>query len=185
VCSSHFPESTVYITDISDDSLLKEWKPLNSQIPFRDFANSPKKFDVIFLNDVFEHVSDPLFVLKQLSEKLKSHGRIFVDTPKQFWIYPVTRLLSKFLHTKVLKGTVSTAHLQIWSKQSFELVVKESGLSLFKYEEASEYTMPADYYMNNMGIKNPIIRFMGSLFYRNARHLAKNKIMCVLTANQA
>ena len=180
VCRSHFPESTVYITDISDDSLLEEWKPLNTQIPFKDFANDQRKFDVIFLNDVFEHVSDPLFVLRQLSGKLKRHGKIFIDTPKQFWIYPVAKLLSRTLYTKVLKGTVSTAHLQIWSKQSFELVVKESGLLLSKHEEASEYTMPAGYYMKNMGIKNPLIRLMGSLFYRNARYLATNKIMCVL-----
>jgi len=175
----------VYITDISDDSLLDEWKPLNTQILFKDFANDQRKFDLIFLNDVFEHVSDPLFVLKQLLGKLKNHGKIFIDTPKQFWIYPVTKLLSNTLYTKVLKGTVTTAHLQIWSKQSFEFVVKESGLLLSKYEEVSEYTMPADHYMKNMGIKNPLIRLMGSMFYRHARYLAKNKIMCVLSASQA
>lgn len=185
VCRSHFPESTVYITDICDDTLLEAWRPLNTQIPFKDYADDLRKFDVIFLNDVFEHVSDPLFVLKQLSGKLKLHGKIFIDTPKQFWIYPVSKLLSRTLYTKVLKGTVSTSHLQIWSKQSFELVVKESGLGLSKYEEASEYTMPADHYMKNMGIKNPIIKLIGSLFYRNASRLAKNKIMCVLSANQA
>lgn len=185
VCRSHFPEATIYITDISDVSLLEEWKPLNTQIPFADFANDQRKFDVIFLNDVFEHVSNPLFVLRQLSGRLKRGGIIFIDTPKQFWIYPVTKLLSKTLYTKVLKGTVSTAHLQIWSRQSFELAVKQCGLSISKYVEESEYTMPAVFYMNNMGIKNPLIRLVGSLFYRNARHVAKNKIMCVLSANQA
>lgn len=185
VCKSHFPESTVYITDIIDDSLLDEWKPLNRQIRFKEFANDPREFDLIFMNDVFEHVSDPSFVLKQLSGKLKPHGKIFIDTPRQFWIYPITKLLSKTLYTKVLKGTVSTWHLQIWSKQSFELVVNHSGLSLSKYAEASEYTMPAVYYMDNMSIKNPLIRLIGSLFYRNARHIAKNKIICVLSANQA
>ena len=181
VCRSHYPEATVYITDISDDALLEEWKPLNTQIPFTDFANDQRKFDVIFLNDVFEHVSDPLFVLNQLSGKLKLGGKIFIDTPKQFWIYPVTKLLSKTLYTKVLRGTVSTAHLQIWSRKSFELSVIKSGLSISKYAEESEYTMPATFYMNNMGIKNPLIRLVGSLFYRSSRHVAKNKIMCVLS----
>jgi len=75
VCRSHFPETKVYITDISDDSILEEWKSMNVQIPFKDFANDQRKFNVIFLNDVFEHVSDPLFVLKQLSGKLKPHGK--------------------------------------------------------------------------------------------------------------
>jgi len=180
VCKSHFPEATVYITDISDESLLKEWSASNTQIPFKDFEKNETQFDFIFMNDVFEHVSDPLFVLKQMKKKLKKGGKVFIDTPKQFWIYPFTKLFSKTIYTKVLKGTVSTAHLQIWTKNSFELVVSESGLKIYKYEETSEYTMPADFYMRNMGITNPIIRLAGKIFYGNAKLLAKNKIVCVL-----
>jgi len=185
VCKSHFPEATLYITDISDESLLEEWSALNTQIPFMDFAKDETKFDFIFMNDVFEHVSDPLFVLKHMSGKLKKGGKVFIDTPKQFWIYPFTKFASKALYTKVLRGTISTAHLQIWSKQSFEMVVRESGLRITKYEETSEYTMPADFYMQNMGITNPILRVAGRIFYGNAKWLAKNKIVCVLSNNSA
>ena len=55
-------------------------------------------FDFIFLNGVFEHIGDPLFVLQQLSLKLKPKGKIFIDTPKQFWIYPITKILSKSIN---------------------------------------------------------------------------------------
>lgn len=181
VCKSHFPESNVYITDISDDSLLEEWRATNNQLPFGRFDEDEIKFDYIFLNDVFEHVSDPLLVLRQLQKKLKTGGKIFIDTPKQFWIYPLTKLISKALYAKVLRGTVSTSHLQIWSKKSFDFVVRESGLKVVAYEESSEYTMPADFYMKNMGITNPFLKFAGRLFYRNAKRLAKNKIMSVLS----
>ncbi len=184
VCRSHFPGATVYITDISDGALLEEYRPLNIQIPFKEFAGDRHTFDVIFLNDVFEHVSDPVQVLRQLAAKLKPGGRLFIDTPKQFWIYPATKLLSGALYTKVLRGTVSTAHLQIWSKPSFELVVKAAGLAVVKYEEASEYTMAPNFYLNNMGIQNPVMRLAGRLFYRNARYLAKNKIISVLSPIQ-
>jgi SAM-dependent methyltransferase len=183
VCRSHFPGATVYITDISDGSLLEEYRPLNVQIPFKEFNDDRRTFDVIFLNDVFEHVSDPVQVLQQLAGKLKPGGRIFIDTPKQFWIYPITKLLSSALYTKVLRGTVSEAHLQIWSKPSFERVVDAAGLSIARYEEASEYTMAPDFYLNNMGIRNPLIRLAGRLFYRNARYLARNKILAVLSAS--
>ena len=137
------------------------------------------------MNDVFEHVSDPLFVLKQLAGKLRVGGKVFIDTPKQFWIYPFTKLFSRAIYTKVLRGTVSIAHLQIWSKKSFEMVVRESGLVISKYEETSEYTMPADFYMKNMGITNPILRLAGRVFYGNAKWLAKNKILCVLSNQSA
>lgn len=182
---SHFPEATVFITDINDDSLLQEWSASNSQIPFRSFALNDTKFDFIFLNDVFEHVSDPGGLLKQLATKLKIGGKLFIDTPKQFWIYPLTRLASEYLYTKVLRGTVSTAHLQIWSKKSFDLVVRESGLKIVKYKELSEYTMPADFYMKNMSITNPILKLAGRVFYGNSKWLAKNKIACVLSLNSA
>lgn len=182
VCKSHFPEATVFITDISDEALLEEWSPANIQIPFRSFPRDDTKFDFIFLNDVFEHVSDPALVLKQLAGKLKTGGKLFIDTPKQFWIYPFTRLVSKSLHTKVLRGTVSTAHLQIWSQKSFELLVRESGPKISKYKELSEYTMSADFYTTNMGITNPILKLAARVFYGNARWLAKNKIVCVLSS---
>ena len=120
-----------------------------------------------------------------MAGKLKSGGKLSIDTPKQFWIYPFTKLVSKSLYTKVLRGTVSTAHLQIWSKKSFELVVKESGLKISKYEESSEYTMPVDFYMKNMRITNPILKLAGQVFYRNAKWLAKNKIVCVLSSQNA
>lgn len=185
ICKSHFPEANVYITDISDESLLPEWSASNVQIPFRTFSEDAARFDFIFLNDVFEHVSDPVLVLKQLAGKLKTGGRLFIDTPMQFWMYPFAGFVSKSLYAKILRGTVSISHLQIWSKKSFELVVRQSGLRIVKYEESSEYTMPADYYMKNMGVTNPILKLAGRVFYRNAKWLAKNKIVCVLSSQDA
>lgn len=185
VCKSHFPRSTVYITDISDAALLEEWKSLNNQISFKDFDNDPQKFDIIFLNDVFEHVSDPTFVLKQLSGKLKKGGKIFVGTPKQFFIYPLTEMLAKSIYTKILHGTVTHSHLQIWSKKSFTMIVKESGLRIEKYDEATEYTMPAEFYLKNMNITNPLVKLAGNVFYAIAKWLAKNKIVAVLSLDSA
>ncbi len=181
VCKSHFPESTVYITDISDESLLEEWKPFNVQIPFKEFHKSEVMFNVIFLNDVFEHVTNPLYVLRQLAVKLMPKGVIFIDTPKQFWIYPVTKMFSHSLYHKVLKATVDADHQQIWSRRAFGTIVREIDLVITKYDEISEYTMPSEFYMNNMGIKDPLIRLFGRIFYRNAKFLAKNKIIAVLS----
>lgn len=185
ICRSHFPEANVFITDICDNALLLEWSTYSIQIPFKKFAEDSNKFDVIFMNDVFEHVSNPGFVLRQLATKLKAGGKIFIDTPKQFWIYPLTQLVSKSVYKKVLRGTVSTAHLQIWSRKSFELVVRESGLRIDKYAELSEYTMPADFYMKNMGISGPLLRLVARVFYGNAKWIAKNKIVSVLSGQSA
>lgn len=181
VCKSHLPDCRVFITDISDDSLLDEWRAMNEQIPFAEFAKDERRFDLIFLNDVFEHVSHPGEVLALLRKKLKPGGRIFIDTPRQFWLYPVARSLSRGLYTKILNGTVTVYHLQIWSRRAFERVVAQSGLAALKYAERTEFTMAPEYYLDNMGIRNPVMRIAGGLLYRNADRLMRNKIMCVLT----
>jgi 2-polyprenyl-3-methyl-5-hydroxy-6-metoxy-1,4-benzoquinol methylase len=181
IFKSHFPQAIIYVTDICDEALLDEWAPLNSQIKFAEFAGSDQKFDLIYLNDVFEHVSDPIGLLKQLAAKLKPKGRLFIDTPKQFWLYPVARMFSNQLYEKILRGTVSAAHLQIWTKRSFQHVVQEGDLEIEKYEEVSEYTMPAEFYMANMRIGNPIMKGIGRFFHANAKWLANNKILAVLT----
>ena len=180
VCKSHFPRSNVYITDIDDNALLDEWKQNNIQIPYLDFLNDSTKFDFIFMNDVFEHVSDPEKILGVLSNKLKMNGKIFIDTPRQFWIYGITKLLSKNLYSKVLKGTVSLAHLQIWSETSFLKCISDSNLCVNKYTEIGEFTMEPEYYLNNMGIKSNFMRKLGKIFYKLTLKFLKNKILSVL-----
>jgi SAM-dependent methyltransferase len=180
VCKSHLPECDVSITDIADDALLDEWRPLNRQIKYALFEADTTTFDLIFLNDVFEHLGDPTGTLKLLAGKLKPGGKVFIDTPRQFWLYPVLRTLSPRLYKKLLRGTVSKAHLQLWSKAAFDRVVGTAGLRILKYTILSEYTMPADYYLNNMGVRNPIVRTAGRLFYKTSRYIARNKIMCLL-----
>lgn len=185
ICKSHFPLAKVFITDIADHALLDEWRPLNIQIPFEKFPENEQLFDFIFMNDVYEHVSDPTAVLKLLATKLKPDGKIFIDTPKQFWIYNTSSLLYPGLYLKILRGTVSTMHLQIWSKKSFFLAAKNAGLVPMDYKEVSEYTMPAQFYLNNMGVENPLIRLIGFIFYRFSKYIAKNKILSILKPGTA
>jgi len=186
IVKSLFPLSNVYIVDISDAKLLDQYRPINHQIKFDDFMSDATRFDVIFMNDVFEHVSDPLGVLKTLRSKLVDiNSRIFIDTPSQFWIYPITKVLNKKLYTKVLRGTVDHDHQQIWSNSSFAYVVKKADLCIVKYKKISEFTQQPEFYLDNMKITNPVIRLIGKFFYRIAPFIARNKIMAVLKPTTA
>ena len=176
-----FPKSKIYITDLYDEKLLKEYSTFNNQIEFSNFENDKTKFDFIFLNDVFEHLSDPGKVLKILKNKLKDKdSRIFIDTPKKFWIYEFSSIFSKHLYRKILNGTVDQDHQQIWSKKSFYLIAEHSGLEIDKYKEMTEFTQPASFYLDAMKIKNSILRFIGKIFYLSAPIIAKNKIISTL-----
>jgi hypothetical protein len=84
------------------------------------------------------------------------------------------------LQAKILKGTVDHDHRQIWSQKSIRLSAEKAGLQIVKCQILSEYTRGAIYYLDNMGIKNPILRLAGSIFMFLAPLIAKNKIMAVL-----
>ena len=131
------------------------------------------------------YFTDPVEVLRLLTSKLVSNGKIFIDTPKSFWLYPATRILNSALHDKLLHGTVSLAHLQIWSRTAFKTAILNAGLEICKYKEISEYTMPAEYYLDNMSIGNPMVRLAGYAFYSGAKYLARNKIMALLSRSSA
>ena len=71
-------------------------------------------------------------------------------------------------------------HQQIWTKKSFEYTLKNAGLQIQKFVRLSEYTQPPKFYLDNMGISNPIIRLAGTIFYRLSPLIAKNKIIATL-----
>ena len=182
VLKSIYPLTKTSIVDICDAKLLDQFASMNEQIKFKDFSKNPKKFDYIFMNDVFEHVSNPEQILSSLKKKLDGpNSKIFIDTPCQFWLYPFTKLFSNSIHTKLLRGTVDYDHQQIWSKESFNHVIREAGFKVIKYLELSEFTQPAEFYLDNMKIKNFFIRFIGKIFLKMAPYIAKNKIMAVLS----
>jgi 2-polyprenyl-3-methyl-5-hydroxy-6-metoxy-1,4-benzoquinol methylase len=178
VAKSQLPFSQVFCTDISDEALLPQWRSVQTQIRFAEFAQDRNRFDIVFLNNVLEHVNDPLGVLRLIRSKLNPDGRIFIDTPKVFWLYPVSKLVR--LYDQLLLGTVSLAHLQIWTRKSFKLVLTGAELKVCKYREAMEYTMPAQHYLDSMKINNRIIRFAGEAFYV-VKWLSRNKIMALVS----
>ena len=180
VIKSLYPKSNCTIVDMNDVKLLEVYKPINNQIKFADFEDDTKKFDFIFLNDVFEHLTLPLETLELLREKLKSNGRIFIDTPCTFWLYPITRFFSNDIHKKLLKGTVTHDHQQIWSKKSFRLISYKAGFSVLRFNRLSEYTQPPEFYLDNMGIKNTLLRLLGRIFVFMSPLISRNKIMAII-----
>ena len=184
VCKNIFPYSEIYITDLYDDKLLDGFKKYNNQIKFKEFENNDVKFDFIFLNDVFEHMSNPVKVLKLLKKKLKNkNSKIFIDTPKVFWIYYFFSHVNLYIYRKILNGTIDQDHQQIWTKKSFYLAIKNSDLNVEKYKELTEFTQPAAFYLDAMKIENIFIRLLGKAFYLLAPILARNKIISVLKNN--
>ena len=183
VAQSHLPHAELSIVDVSEDTLLEACRPLNHQIAFDAFPTDETRFDYIFMNDVFEHVSDPIKVLRMLRDKLAPGGRIFIDTPRQFWLYPILRALPFApLYEKLLAGTVTKSHLQIWSDTAFDLAAAQANCVFEKRSVDSALTMDADFYLDNMGIQSGPLRRVGQALHAVGRFILRNKIFCILSA---
>lgn len=52
------------------------------EMPFHDAS-----FDMCVMNDVFEHLSKPEVVLKEVNRVLKPHGKVFINSPPYFHPY--------------------------------------------------------------------------------------------------
>ena len=180
IFKSVFPKADVFITDINDNSLFKEYSIMNKQIKFNNFNNDINKFDVIFLNDVYEHVSDPVNLIEILEKKLNDDGLIFIDTPRQFWIYPFFKLFNKYIYRKILRGTVSGAHLQIWNEKSFKVSLRNTKLKIFKKKYYTELTQDPEYYVRGMTINNKFLKRIIIFGVSILLFTFKNKIFVIL-----
>ena len=106
-------------------------------------------------------------------------GRIFIDTPRQFWIYPFFKKFSKYIYKKILKGTVSKAHLQIWTDKSFDKSIENTDLFIVKKQYYAELTQNPEYYLRSMKINNVVFRKIILIFSFFFFFTFRNKILAV------
>jgi hypothetical protein len=71
-------------------------------------------------------------------------------------------------------------HLQIWSDRAFHVAVEAAGLEVVKFKKWAEFTMPSDFYLDNMQIRSRTLRAAAKLVYDASELLLRNKIACVL-----
>ena len=134
--------------DISVDNKTKEYfKEINveyieSSIENLDLKKNKLNADLILMNQVLEHLWDPKKVFKKFSFILNVNGVVFIETPNP------NCFLRKIQGNKFWGGWHRPRHLNLFSKKSFKLFLKNINFSL---EEYSEFAVPAFWIM---GIRN-------------------------------
>ncbi len=95
-----------------------------------------KKFDVITLNHVFEHLNDPVNILKEVQKYLKNDGVIIIEVP-----HARDLLLETFDLESFKNFTFWSEHLILHTKESLESFTKHSGLQVRKIEGFQRYSI--------------------------------------------
>lgn len=93
-----------------------------------------KKFDVIFFNDVLEHLADPSEVLVSCKKLLGDGGRIIASIPNVRY-YPVVLSLLRYKDFKYQnEGVMDKTHLRFFTMKSMKRLFEDAGYEVIRQE---------------------------------------------------
>jgi SAM-dependent methyltransferase len=86
-----------------------------------------RRFDVVLLADVLEHMLDPRRLLLQAKERLAPGGRLLVSLPNvAHWSVRAQVAMGKFDYTN--KGILDRGHVRFFTRASAERLFADAGL---------------------------------------------------------
>lgn len=106
-------------------------------------------FDVIYFNDVLEHIFDPGDVLKKIKQKLKSNGVVISSIPNARFY----RTLKMYVFEKDWKyedsGIMDFTHIKFYTKKSIKRLYEDAGYRV-KTNEGINKTSSLTPYIYNL-----------------------------------
>jgi SAM-dependent methyltransferase len=114
---------------------------------FPHAALTSQRFDIIFLIDVIEHVSQPVTLLRDCAEALSPRGIVVVVTPDVSSL-PATILGQRWWHFRL-------AHVGYFNRRSLEQASRGAGLSIIRQCRA-KWFFPLRYLMERVAMYLPI-----------------------------
>jgi 2-polyprenyl-3-methyl-5-hydroxy-6-metoxy-1,4-benzoquinol methylase len=112
-----------------------------------------RRFDLVLLQDVLEHLRVPEQLLRDCHNVLKSHGRIAVSVPNVANItVRIGLLLGRFDYRP--RGILDRSHLRFFTRRSARRLLEETGYEVLRQYET---VMPIELALG-LSSKNPIMR---------------------------
>lgn len=99
-------------------------------------SNSDMLFDLIILNEVLEHVSDPCSILKAINSRLKQNGIVYFDVPDCAAIeekMAVTQTITsehQFKAVLLAANVCAFQHINFFNNKSLRQLLKKEGLKI-------------------------------------------------------
>lgn len=115
-----------------------------------DFYKADKKYDIIFLSNVLEHLTNPKEIMLKLKERLNKNGLFVLEGPVEnnFNLTQLTRKIIFFIRKYIFKkkATHTPTHILYSNRKNQEQLFKDIGLTTvyFKVEE-SNWPYPMSY----------------------------------------
>jgi 2-polyprenyl-3-methyl-5-hydroxy-6-metoxy-1,4-benzoquinol methylase len=91
-------------------------------------------FDVIYFNDVLEHLLDPYSVLEKMKAKLKEDGKIISSIPNIRYFRTFFKILFKGDWDYTDEGILDRTHVRFFTKKSIVKMYENSGFHIESHE---------------------------------------------------
>lgn len=121
--------------NISNVNFIQRKLKIKTKRGFIEKFTTSKKFNLITLNKVLEHTKKPIVVLKKIKKYLKKNGQIYLELPDGTAASRIGYSREEFF----------IDHFHIFSKNSFELLIKKAGYKIIQIrkikEPSGKYTM--------------------------------------------
>lgn len=91
-------------------------------------------FDVIYFNDVLEHLVDPYDVLDQIKHKLAPNGVVISSIPNMRYYNAFIKLLVKKDWQYEGHGIMDKTHLRFFTNKSIKTMYKDAGYTITTHE---------------------------------------------------
>jgi glycosyltransferase involved in cell wall biosynthesis len=136
---------------IIEDLEKKEWKE----------KIEGKKYDVIILADVIEHLKEPRLLISALKDFLKNDGIIIASTPNIAHFYVRLSLLLGFFPYGS-RGILDETHLHFYTLRSFRKLFEKEGFKLVK----KKYTpIPFELFAGKNKVSKTVAMFLEYFYY--------------------
>jgi 2-polyprenyl-3-methyl-5-hydroxy-6-metoxy-1,4-benzoquinol methylase len=115
-----------------------------------DFYSSNTKYDIIFLSNVLEHLTNPKEILLKLKERLNENGLFVLEGPVEnnFNLTQFTRKIIFSIRKNIFKKKAShtPTHILYSNRKNQEQLFKDIGLTTLFYKiEESNWPYPMNY----------------------------------------
>jgi len=91
-------------------------------------------FDIIYFNDVLEHLVDPYTVLEKIRLKLKEGGVVISSIPNVRYFKSFKKVLFQKDWKYASHGTMDRTHLRFFTKKSIDRMYREAGYKVITNE---------------------------------------------------
>lgn len=117
-----FGEGSVGVTIIEEH--VKEAKKRNMHVVLKNIENPKfsmnKKFDIVWANNIFEHMNSPHLFLTKMREQLIQDGILILGVP-------IIPYFSKLTRLKKFRGAYAVSHVNFFTRKTLIETVRSGG----------------------------------------------------------